>query len=171
MWKLLQSSARQNLLKSVIVRLKKLSIIPYCVLCGLTAFFGALLIIGSAVMFGVDLESQMPEYPVNIDFTFNHVLVIGVVWPAIETVILITFLNILFKSRLSKHQCCIISAVLWGFLHGLFAPIKFLTALWTFYIFSISYCLWKKHGNKKAFIAAALPHIILNISSLALMLL
>jgi len=171
MWELLQSAKRRKLLISIFIRLRKLSIIPYCVLCGLTASLGSLLITGSAIMFGVNLESQISEYAADVDLTFNQVLGIGVVWPATETVILITFLNILFKSRLTKHQCCIVSAFLWGLLHGLFVPIKFLTASWTFYIFSISYWLWKKHGCKKAFIAATLPHIILNSTSLILILL
>jgi hypothetical protein len=168
-WELLKSGTRQNLLISIFIKLRRLSIIPYCLICGSIALLGSLLITGTTIMLGLDLESHIGEYGADINLTLNQVLGVGVVWPVIETAILTTFLHVLFKSKLTEHQCCIVSALLWGVLHGLLVPMKFLTASWTFYIFSISFWLWKKRGYKKAFIAAALPHIILNSAALVLM--
>ncbi|WP_284216583.1 CPBP family glutamic-type intramembrane protease [Agaribacter marinus] len=155
----------------IVIWIKNLDFIPYCIVVGLISFIGAYTISLGAEFFGINLEGQLNEYTTSIDLSMRGLLIIMFVAPIAETILLCAFVSLLIKSKLSNQQCCVISALVWGALHGLLAPIKFLTATWTFYLFSISYVFWKRKSLKKGLIAAAIPHIILNTLGMAIILL
>lgn len=145
-----------------LIRLRSLNLLTYCLVAGLVATSGAFFLIAITRLLGIDIETQLEDYNAVFEFDLGGFFAVAIMGPIVETAILSVFLLILFKSKLTPYQCCILSAFLWGTLHGAIAPVKFLTASWTFFIFSISFWLWKKNGYTQSFLAAALPHIILN---------
>lgn len=146
----------------ILIKLRNLNLLIYCLIVGLLAISGAFFLLAITQLLGTDIETQLVVYSADFELNLGQFLAICIVGPVVETAILSVLLLILFKSKLTPHQCCIVSALFWGSLHGILAPIKFLTASWTFFVFSVSFWLWKKFGYKKSFLAAALPHIILN---------
>jgi hypothetical protein len=145
-----------------LIKLRNLNFLTFCLVAGLLAITGSLFLVVIALLVEVDIDAQLVDYIPDIEFSLKVFWEICIMGPIVETAILSALLLVLFKSKLTLFQCCIISALFFGGVHGILAPIKFFTASWTFFIFSISFCLWKKFGYRKSFLAAALPHVILN---------
>ena len=59
-------------------------------------------------------------------------------------------------------HAALIAALVWGALHGLLAWIRFFGSAWSFFVFSCAYLAWRRRSYRHAFIAAAVPHALLN---------
>ncbi|WP_139169538.1 CPBP family glutamic-type intramembrane protease [Microbulbifer yueqingensis] len=99
------------------------------------------------------------DYDLDMADAFRFIIVA----PLIEAMLLALLLNILVKFGLDHWLACMVSAVVWGFVHGLIEPVKFVGTIWSFFIFSFSYLWWLEVSKKKAFIAGLLPHVAINI--------
>lgn len=60
----------------------------------------------------------------------------------------------------------VVSGLIWGGLHGMVAPIAFFGPGFAFFVFSCGYQVWRPISFRAAFIAAALPHALLNLTVL-----
>jgi hypothetical protein len=81
-----------------------------------------------------------------------------------ETLLLAFVLNILSNWIKPKLPVAAISALLWGGLHGLYAPIWFFGTVWSFFVFSCAFLAWRERSFRAAFVAAALPHALVNLT-------
>ena len=61
-----------------------------------------------------------------------------------------------------------ISAICWGLLHGLKAPLWFFGTAFSFFVFSCAYLWWRQVSFRHAFAAAALPHALINATVMTL---
>ncbi|MDC8760086.1 hypothetical protein [Janthinobacterium fluminis] len=91
--------------------------------------------------------------------------VVVVFSPAVESLLLALTLAILSIPIKNRPGAAMAAALIWGVLHGLTAPIWFFGTVWSFFIFSAAYLTWRKHSFKSAFIATALPHALVNLTS------
>lgn len=82
--------------------------------------------------------------------------------PALETLLLVAGIHLIARFMRQWAGIALVSAVAWGLLHGLVAPIWFFGTVWSFFVFSSAYLAWRPVSAKSAFLAAALPHALLN---------
>jgi hypothetical protein len=82
--------------------------------------------------------------------------------PIIETYLLILTLYILRSFKFDGVKLAIIAALFWGMLHGVQSRSWFFSPAWGFFILSIAYETWRLTTFKKAFAAAAIPHVLHN---------
>ena len=101
---------------------------------------------------------QPPDQQLNI----LHVLAAIIFAPIVETLLL--GVTLIFASALTdnKQKQAALSALMWGALHGLFGLMWFFGTAWAFFVFSSAYLAWKEHGFRSAFLAAAVPHGLIN---------
>ena len=109
--------------------------------------------------FGFNVESLLPRYS-GISF----VDVLGTVFfaPTVETLLLSVGVNNLLKTQLKPLQIATISAIIWGCFHAIFGPLKFFGTVWSFFVLTCSYMAWMKVSPRCAFLAAAVPHSLVN---------
>lgn len=88
--------------------------------------------------------------------------------PVLETFLLALFLTIAGRLLRRAWVLAAVSAVLWGLLHGSISPLWFLPAGWSFFVYSCSYLAWRRHSLTHAILAAAIPHALVNLASVAL---
>ena len=81
-----------------------------------------------------------------------------------ETLILAGGLGSL--SSFSNHKVLVVGAsiIAWGCLHALFGTLWFFGTVWSFFAFSLAYLIGREHGFFRAFIAAAVPHALVNLT-------
>lgn len=89
--------------------------------------------------------------------------------PVFETFMLAGLLGVLLSTSLRPTACAAISAVLWGGFHGLFGALWFFGTAWSFFVFSCGYISWRRASFRHGFLAAAVPHALVN--SIAILLL
>lgn len=125
----------------------------FVIACGILSFIGVNV---------TELLLQRPSIATN---TSVIVSVFGSVFfaPIVETFLLAGLLKIL--SKVSSHPVFIAAyaAIIWGGLHGLFGILWFFGTVWSFFVFSCSFIAWRKSSFKHAFIAAAIPHALVNL--------
>jgi hypothetical protein len=115
---------------------------------------------------GVDISRYKPQaVQIRIIDLFGSVLFA----PIVETMLLAFGLRIL--SRIAKRTVplAVLSALIWGAIHGLLAATRFAGTAWSFFIFSIAYLTWRDLGRTRAFAACAIPHALLNLFALVLL--
>jgi hypothetical protein len=137
----------------------------YCLIAFPLALLPSLVLMASVVLaleaFGVDMSAFRPPARHAIWWElFGSVLFV----PAVETLILSTTLWLL--SALSRRKMFVIttSAVLWGCAHGAQSAPWFFGTVWSFFVFSCTFLVWRKKSFLHAFIAAAVPHALVNLS-------
>ena len=96
----------------------------------------------------------------------SEVLGATVFAPLIETLLLAVLLSMLsaLTSRTALVVCA--SALAWGCLHAAFGFIWLFGTTWSFFIFSCGYLAWRKLSFRQAFLAAAVPHALINSTAL-----
>lgn len=117
-------------------------------------------------LFGVDVDRLLPRFPESKSYMLVTACIIG---PIIETLLLalvVFILSNVFERRMVAAAC---SALLWGALHGFRAPLWFFGTAWSFYVFSAAFLARRHESFRAAFAAAAVPHMIQNLSVVALM--
>lgn len=135
-------------------------LLPSVALLGLAHVMAALLGLDAAAF-------QPPARVLSVGEFFS-----GVVFaPVVETLMLGGLLWLL--SRLSPQPLFVaaMSGLLWGALHGTFGLLWFFGTAWTFYVLGCCYLAWRPQGWWKAFVAAALPHALINLTALSMRLL
>ena len=88
--------------------------------------------------------------------------------PVVETALLGAGLGLL--SRWTQNRLIIVtaSALVWGGLHATTGILRLLPAAWSFFVFSCSYLVWRKSSQRDAFVAAAVPHGLINLTAYAM---
>jgi membrane protease YdiL (CAAX protease family) len=116
---------------------------------------------GIAQALGVDTVAALgPERAATVgEFVGTVVLA-----PLTETLLLGGLLWGL--SRLTPRPLLVagLSALLWGALHAQFGGLRFFGSAWTFYVLGCAYLAWRPVGFGHAFVAAAVPHVVINLS-------
>jgi hypothetical protein len=108
---------------------------------------------------GVDVVSISPSKIIpSVHAAFSAI----VMAPIFETLILAYMLTVLASSSLRRIWVVVIAAIVCGCFHGIFARLWFFGTVWSFLIFSCAYLVWRQVSFRKAFLAAALPHALIN---------
>jgi len=110
---------------------------------------------------GFDLASMSPP---AVQVSLREFTGAVIFAPILETLLLalgLFILGVLFKRRLFVAA---VSALLWGGFHGLVAPFWFFGTVWSFFIFSCAYLVWRERSFYSAFLAAAVPHMLVNLT-------
>jgi hypothetical protein len=84
--------------------------------------------------------------------------------PVVETFLLAGGLRALIVPPISREVAAAISALIWGALHGLFAFMWFFGTVWSFFVFSAAYLNWRERSFLQGYIAAAVPHVLINLT-------
>jgi membrane protease YdiL (CAAX protease family) len=87
-----------------------------------------------------------------------------VVAPVAETFLLAGCLRILTALTASRGRAAAISALIWGCMHGLFGFLSFFGTVWSFFVFSSAYLNWRERSFARGYIAAAVPHALVNLT-------
>lgn len=127
------------------------------------AFVG--LAYGLAVALGVDTTAFAPP---DREASFKDFFGAVVFAPLAETLLLGGLLWLL--GRLSSQPLFIaaVSGVLWGGLHGAHGLLWFFGTFWSFFVLSCGYLAWRPLGFGRAFAAATLPHMLINLTAMML---
>ena len=118
---------------------------------------------GIFLIFGADIDLlSPPKRPASWREAFGLI----VFAPILETLLLAAMLRVLSAATNRKLFIATTSAVLWGCLHGAFGLLWFFGTVWSFFIFSCAYIAWRKVSFRHAFMAAAVPHALVNTSAM-----
>ncbi|MGQ3054784.1 MAG: hypothetical protein ACT6S0_23600 [Roseateles sp.] len=148
------------------------SLTLHCLLAWPAALLPSAAFIGVAYGLGLALGIDMAFFEApEREGTFKEFFGMVVFAPLVETLLLAGLLALL--SRMSRRPVFVAAAssVLWGCLHGSFGLLWLVGTFWSFYIFSCSYLAWRAQAWWKAYVAAALPHAVLNLTAFLLLLL
>ncbi|MGY0559513.1 CPBP family glutamic-type intramembrane protease [Luteimonas sp. A277] len=155
-----------SILLAIKRRVEELPLAAYCLVAGVAALIGSFALVAGVVLvagvFGVD---AMPDGPGG---SLGVADVVGtlIFAPVVETFLFAGLLKLL--SGLGPLRSCVVSAVIWGLAHGLLEPIRFAGSVWSFFVFGFGYLLWGQRSFKHGFVAAAVPHVIVNCVALAI---
>lgn len=146
------------------------SLPAYAVKTALASGLGsaALVFVAFAVgdMFGIaPSEEEGPQHAI----TWLQLFGLVVFAPLVETMLLaglVTGLAALIRSWLIV---AVLSALIWGGLHALLHPFWFFGTVWSFFLYSCGYLRWREHSHGRAFVAAALPHALVNAAVFGLL--
>lgn len=148
-------------------RIAALSLPVYCVVAGVSAVAGSLALGGVAFFvaeaFGLSITTDGRADAIGPAFVFTAI----VLAPVVETLLLVVCLKL--TAGLGRLGSCAASAFLWAVLHGLITPLGFFGTIWSFFVFGWGYLLWRRRSARHAFIAAAVPHAIVNVMVLGLL--
>lgn len=108
---------------------------------------------------GLDVaDHSAPALEASLADAFGSV----VLAPVVETLLLAALLRVLSSTSLRPETSAGVSAVLWGTFHGLFGALWFFGTAWSFFVFSCGYIAWRRPSFGHAFLAAAVPHALVN---------
>ena len=141
----------------------------YCLLAFPLALIPSVAIYGAAESIaralGADLSRlRPPDHEVTLFSAFGII----VFAPAVETLLLAGGLSILQKFFSLRVHAAVASAVAWGIVHGLQGPLWFFGVVWSFFVFSCAFQAWRKWGFGRAYLAAAVPHALINLTAFAM---
>ncbi|MEK8051238.1 hypothetical protein AACH10_13390 [Ideonella sp. DXS22W] len=89
--------------------------------------------------------------------------------PVAETLLLAAGLRILCLLKQSLLVTAGLSAVIWGLLHAVQGALWFFGTFWSFFLFSCAFLVWRQRSFAHAFIAASVPHALVNGTAMALL--
>lgn len=130
----------------------------------LTAAVGSCVILATAYGFAhafgktPDLET-LPDVPIAALQLFG----LAVLSPVAETAMLALTITALANFIHSRLWLAVIAALIWGGLHSLASPFWFFGTVWSFFVFSCCYLIWRPRSLWYALAAAAIPHALINI--------
>ncbi|MDM0022651.1 CPBP family intramembrane glutamic endopeptidase [Variovorax saccharolyticus] len=119
------------------------------------------LIILALKLAGVDSLRLSPSFDPQLTWTWLARLVL--IGPIVETFALAAGLWFLQRFVKRPMRVAVVSAVLWGVAHGLDGPIRTFGTGWSFFVFSAAYMSWRQHSRTSAYLAAAIPHSLVNL--------
>jgi len=118
---------------------------------------------GLAMLAGISTEAlDVPGVKINI-WDFIGAVIFA---PVGETLILAALLALIRRWGITTQA--IISAIVWGGIHALAAPFWFFGTVFSFFVFSYAYLIWRQKSFAYGFTAAALPHALINLSAFVL---
>jgi hypothetical protein len=119
---------------------------------------------GALMIAGIDISAiKPPERSATPGEVFGTILVA----PILETFLLAFGIRILRRFISNVVVVAATSALAWGALHGIVAPLWFFGTAWSFFVFSCAYLVWRERSFWHAFSAAAFPHSLINLSAMA----
>ncbi len=151
-----------KLLKSATSYASSLDFVPYCMLASLVVLVGSLCLSLFLELLRSTSGLNLLAYGESVDPTFMLAFGAILLAPLVETWLLAGTLRIFSYFKLSMQGTSAPSAIVWGLLHGLLYPGRFIASIWAFFIFGLSYMLWRRRSFKHAFAAAAIPHAVVN---------
>jgi hypothetical protein len=116
--------------------------------------------VGLVMLLGIPVESVTPS---GIDISGRTIISAVVIGPVIETAVLCLVLTVLSRYLKGSILVASISAVIWGFMHGLFGVLWFFGTVWSFFVFPCAFLAWRRQSIRAAFIAAAVPRALVNL--------
>lgn len=133
----------------------------YCLAIVPLALIPSMLLLGLAMtaLTLAGLPVRMPAHHPNSPL-WIAVTVIGS--PLAETALLAVGLWLLGRVIHTQVRLAAASSICWGLLHGMSTPIWFIGTAWSFFVMSAAYLAWRRHSRVRAFIAAAVPHALVN---------
>jgi len=150
-------------------RIRALPLWLYCFAAGLIAFSGSMIVLGTswgvAAALGIDVDPGSGAGRLTWADAFGML----VFAPVLETLVLIGLLELLGRAGLESRTACVVSALLWGVLHGLLHPMRFFGSVWSFMVFGASYLSWRGECPRSGFVAAAGPHLVVNAVAFGLL--
>ena len=123
---------------------------------------------GLFALAGVSLESIAPPAREVSILNFLGVVIFA---PIVETLVLIGGIKILGNISRRPVVVAMMSALVWGLLHGSFGALWFFGTVWSFFVFSCAYLAWRCQSFKAGFIAASVPHALVNLTSICVIVL
>ena len=134
---------------------------PLALFPSLALFAGVYFLLAAT---GVDTSAiQPPSRSATVSEVFGAV----VFAPVVETYLLSLVLRGLLRATSSPLLAATASAVVWGALHGAIAPLWFFGSVWSFFVFSCAFIGWQGRSFKQAYLAAAVPHALINLTVMA----
>ena len=120
----------------------------------------------SALVQAIAADAATPQFPGEAGSLVLFVVFVG---PALETLILAV--PLLLRDRLLGPGPAVVgSALLWGVVHSLVAPVWGLVIWWAFLIMSIAFLTWRRRGLLWALGVAFAIHALQNGFAVLLML-
>jgi hypothetical protein len=146
------------------------SLLVHCLLAWLVALLLSLGFVNlvHGLLWLLDVDATVFQAP-DRQATFKEFFGTVAFAPLVETLLLGALLWVLSLMSRRPRFVAVASSLLWGALHGAFGLIWFFGTAWSFYIFSVSYLAWRPQGWRHAFVAAALPHALINLTAMALL--
>ena len=86
--------------------------------------------------------------------------------PILETALLALGLKAIALLSPNRFFDALVSAVLWGCIHAAFGLLWFFGTVWSFFVFSYAFLVWRPTSFRAAFAAAAVPHAAINAIAL-----
>ena len=118
------------------------------------------------IAIGVYSQSLMPpDRTVSLSELLGSVLFA----PLVETLLLAGVLRLLTLCTQNPVRLAICSALIWGALHGFAGALWFFGTASSFFVYSCAYLAWRKISFAHAFVAAVLPHALINATVMALL--
>lgn len=143
----------------------------YCLAAWPAALVPSMLLLASAyavfALLGMDVEP--PDFAESGLSTIDYFGIV-VFSPVVETAVLIVVLKLLLALRLPRLPAAAVSAVAWGLVHASVELLWFFGTVWSFFVFSYAYVSWRPVSFKHAFLAAGIPHALVNATALLLLL-
>lgn len=139
----------------------------YLILASLAALVPAcILYIFAAVVASSFQISRVSDALPQRDGSLLDFAGVVVLAPVVETVLLAWMIFALRKIFSDDLKVAIISGLIWGGLHASVSVMWFFGPAWNFFIFSCCYMAWRKISLGHAFLAAAVPHMLVNTYAL-----
>lgn len=143
--------------------LKRIPFSLFCVLMTLAALVPSSAIYYlSQYIFSLLFDDISKYSPPQLTISVESVLGTVVFAPVFETLILAAVIYFLQAIISKKIWIYLISAVFFGALHGLSGALWFFGTVWSFLVFTYCFLLWSSENSLKAFLAACIPHMLLN---------
>jgi hypothetical protein len=121
-----------------------------------------LVVVGSLYLWaGGDMKAT--ALPPDESF-WGAMLGVGLVAPVVETLILAALVSLLRRAIRQPALIAAVSAIIFGSLHALVEVLWFFGTVWSFFVFTCAYLAWRSDSFRSAFIAACVPHILINVS-------
>ena len=98
------------------------------------------------------------SYPVTATEIVSTVLLA----PLVETFLLIIMLRFVKIFNKNTLETVVVTALLFGVVHGLDGLLRFLPSTWLFFVFGARYLKWRAVSLTKAYFAAFAPHVFNN---------
>lgn len=124
---------------------------------------GAIALVGSAIVATLFSIGDIEIRKANSEYLFAQILTLTLFAPLFENLVLVFFLELVNKCRLSITMVTLFSALLMSSFHAIFSFVWGVVILWPFYIFGAIYLTLRDLGKKKAYFLSVLAHSIQNL--------
>jgi hypothetical protein len=132
-----------------------------------------LLALADGLLQAVSVDLTPLESRLSKPSDFGELIASVVFAPVVETFILAIVLTWLQRATSNIVRVAVISAVLWGAVHGISGLLAYgtpgllwsLGTVWNFFVFSCGFIGWRAHSFWQAYAAAAVPHVLINATS------